>query len=174
MKPSPGHFERSKGSAEMSNNDVSIFISHAQLAVFNHTLERPFNLWTDRHVAQGFSWRPGSVSFGTVEESGVHLVSFKWQNFEDQISDLAIRVIDVPFEVENGEKVEIGSISDSTLVDVPAGIYQLRFECYGREGDDPPRIQLIFFRTNEPVFRVVKADPELAPEHDLFLTADPA
>jgi hypothetical protein len=158
----------------MSNNDASIFISYAQLAVFDHSLERPFNLWTDRHVAQGFSWRPGSVSFRTIEENGLHLVVCKLGALEDDIPILAIRVIDVPFEVKSGKRVEIGSISESKLVDVPQGIYQLRFECYGRRGDDFPRIKLIFFKTNDPTFRVVKADPELASAPEFLLTANPA
>ena len=45
-------------------------ISHAQLAVFDSTLTAPFNDWTDDHVKQGFAWRPGSVSFMTLDTAG--------------------------------------------------------------------------------------------------------
>jgi Competence protein J (ComJ) len=52
------------------DGQVRLIISHSQIAVFDPSLERPFNSWTDAHVAQGFSWRPGSVSFSTLCEWG--------------------------------------------------------------------------------------------------------
>ncbi len=157
-----------------SDNNMSMIISYAQLIAFDSSLERPFNLWTKRHVAQGFAWRPGSVSFRTVEESGPHLVTCKVDTLRDDIPASAIRAIEVPFAVKSDKGIEIASISESKSIDVPSGTYQLRFECYGPGGDGLPLIQLIFFKTDEPTFRIVKADSGLSSKRDLLLTADPA
>lgn len=51
-------------------------ISYSQLAVFQKGMENPFNDWEDTHVNQGFAWRPGSVSFGSLladEESFIQI-----------------------------------------------------------------------------------------------------
>ncbi|WNZ26896.1 hypothetical protein HJG54_28635 [Leptolyngbya sp. NK1-12] len=40
-----------------------------QVAVFDPSLEYPYNDWLPQHAAQGFTWRPGSVSFGTLTQS---------------------------------------------------------------------------------------------------------
>lgn len=42
-----------------------ISISYSQLCVFDPALTEPYNEWLPEHNAQGFSWRPGSVSFAT-------------------------------------------------------------------------------------------------------------
>jgi hypothetical protein len=55
----------------------AIEILYRQIAVFRSRLEHPFNDWTPRHVKQGFSWRPGSVSFATLVESGPHSVEVR-------------------------------------------------------------------------------------------------
>ncbi|MBN9391540.1 MAG: hypothetical protein J0I20_26140 [Chloroflexi bacterium] len=46
------------------------YISYSQLIIFDNELEAPFNDWRPEHVAQGFSWREGSVSFRTLEDNG--------------------------------------------------------------------------------------------------------
>jgi hypothetical protein len=46
---------------------MSILVSYNQISVFDPDLDEPFNDWSDAHVRQGFSWRPGSVSFAAAE-----------------------------------------------------------------------------------------------------------
>jgi len=155
----------------MGTNELVISVSYSQLAVFDHSLERPFNEWTDRHVAQGFSWRPGIVAFRTIEEGGKHLVTIRLEAQESDPALDAIRVIDVPFEVPPSGAIEIGSISDSVSLELPSDIYQLRFECYERANNAIPRVSLLFYSSSEPRFDVVRADSELNPGTDLLLTA---
>jgi hypothetical protein len=158
----------------IGTNELTISVSYSQLAVFDHSLERPFNAWTDRHVAQGFSWRPGSVAFGTIEDGGPHLVTVRLDARESDPALDAIRVIDVPFEVPPSGAIEIGSISDSVLLELPSDIYQLRFECYERANSPTARLRLLFCRNSNPRFDIVRADSELNPGTDLLLIASPA
>ena len=158
----------------MESSELTISVSYSQLAVFDHALERPFNRWSDRHVAQGFSWRPGSVAFRTIEEGGQHLVTVRLDAHEGEPAPSAIRVIDVPFEVPLNGAIEIGSISDSVSLELPSGVYQLRFECYDRANSTSPRVRLLFNRNNNPGFKVVRADSGLNSVADLVLTALPA
>ena len=158
----------------MTEADKPISVSYSQLAVFDHSLERPFNVWTDRHVAQGFAWRPGSVAFRTIEESGRHLVSIRVDSQRVVSKSNANRIIDVPFVVPRNGKVEIGSISDSVSIEITPGIYQMRFECYEGVVDENPRIRLSFAKSNNPRFELVRADKEINLGADLLLTASPA
>jgi hypothetical protein len=113
----------------MSSVEFPIVVSYAQVTVFDHSLEHPFNHWTDKHLAQGFSWRPGSAAFRTVVESGQHLVTVTVNVAEDEQPPSAVRILDVPFEVPADGAIEIGSVSDSSLLEIPSGTYRLRFEC---------------------------------------------
>src|ERR1700743_191003 len=92
---------------------LALDITYSQVAVFHPSLKQPFNIWTDRHVAQGFAWRPGSVSFSTIDEGGVHTIRVSVISSFVEISPAAIRVIEVPFRVPSDGSVEIASISDS-------------------------------------------------------------
>jgi hypothetical protein len=158
----------------MASMDFPIMVSYSQLAVFDPSLERPFNEWTRGHVAQGVSWRPGSVSFRTIQEGGRHLIMVSVEANQVEPEPAVIRAIDVPFEVPPGGAVEIGSISESTLFELPPGLYQLRFECYGRANSETPRVRFVFCRDDDPVFRLLRVDSDLHPSKDLLLTALPA
>jgi hypothetical protein len=158
----------------MESLEFRIMVSYSQIAVFDRALERPFNDWTRGHVAQGFSWRPGSVGFRTIAEGGQHLVTVRIDANEGEPSQEAVRVIDVPFEVPPGGAVEIASISDGVPLELPSGIYQLRFECYERTNSPSPRIRLLFNPDKNPSFRIVRADSELNPGVDLLRIASPA
>ncbi len=163
-----------QGCSIMSSVEFPILVSYSQVTVFDHSLERPFNQWTDKHVAQGFSWRPGSAAFRTISESGQHLVTVTVDVIEDQQPPDAIRVIDVPFEVPSDGAVEIGSISDSSLLEIPPGTYRLRFECYEPVSGQAARIRFLFSRNTHPTFGIVRADPELNSEGQLLLTTSAA
>jgi Competence protein J (ComJ) len=158
----------------MSSVEFHILVSYSQVTVFDHSLERPFNQWTDKHVAQGFSWRTGSAAFRTISEGGRHLVIVTMGVAEDVRPPNAVRIIDVPFEVPADGTVEIGSISDSSLLEIPSGKYRLRFECYRPVSDQAARIRFLFIKDASPIFHIVRADPELSPEEELLLTASAA
>jgi len=85
----------------------------------------------------------------------------------------ALCVIDVLFEVPPSGIVEIGSISASEFLEIPSGLYQLRYECYDPASSPTPRIRLLFHRNTKPRFYVVRTDSELDRGTDLLLTASP-
>ena len=107
------------------------------------------------------------MSFGTLEESGRHVVNIVAE--EHEVLPQAVRAIQVPFEVPSGGPIEIASIPDSRLVSIPPGVYQLRFECCPEL-----RVRLVFIKSQNPSFEIVRADAELSRTKDLVLTAWPA
>jgi Competence protein J (ComJ) len=152
----------------------SLYVSYAQVAVFDSALEKPFNDWTERHIQQGFSWRPGSVSFATIEEAATHLVTIDVAD-DASVSEAAIRVIETPFHVPQNGSIEIASISESFVTDVPFGLYALRFSYFLATALSEPRITFQFIKTNQPSFAILRADPGLsARTGDLLLSASPA
>lgn len=152
----------------------SLEVSYSQLAVFASSLAQPFNDWTDRHVAQGFAWRPGSVSFRTLLEGGRHLVEICVVDHLGPVDSEAVRVIDVPFEVPQDGGIEIGSISETIPLTLPVGSFELRCEFLRPETQEGERVRLTFARTDMSHFRLVRADRDLSPGEELLTTASPA
>jgi hypothetical protein len=145
-----------------------VLITYGQLAVFDPSLQNPFNDWTRRHLAQGFAWRPGSVSFSTISD-GEHEIELTSLNGDVPISPVAIRVIEVPFHVPKSEFVEVTSIGDGRQLKLSGGMYQLRFEL------SPQReIRLFFLSCSQPRFAVSRADNALDLSGTLLETAKPA
>ncbi|WP_162125711.1 competence protein ComJ [Pseudoxanthomonas wuyuanensis] len=127
-----------------------LFVSYSQIAVFRHDLQSPFNSWTDEQVRQGFSWRPGSVSFKVLIESGTCSLEIFDEPFHEFSNKDCIRAIEVPFEVPKNGKVEIASISEGHIITISAGTVQLRFEAF-----DNNVIRLSFLRDAPPRFEVL-------------------
>ena len=153
---------------------VKVDVSYSQLAVYASALQQPFNDWTDRHVAQGFAWRLGSVSFRTMVEDGSHLVEIDITDHVGAIHPDAVRVIDTPFEVPEDGKIEIGSIYDAVTLSLPAGSFLLRCEFLQTAGGDGERVHLTFARKDAPRFAVVRADESLSTNGELLTTAHAA
>lgn len=149
-------------------------VSYSQLAVFASSLSQPFNDWTDQHVAQGFAWRPGSVSFRTMSESGTHLVDIEVVDRLNAVHPDAVRAVEVPFEVPADGEIEIGSIAETVPLTLPAGSFVLRCEFLRSPGEGGDRVRLIFAKLEAPRFAVVRADQELAVGKELLTTAEPA
>jgi len=148
-------------------------VSYSQLAVFHSALASPFNDWTNTHVAQGFSWRPGSVSFRTLEQAGPIDVDVV-RSAADVDASPAKRIIAVPFEVDATGDVEVATISAGQPLRLPPGRYRLTFE-HGVTAEGVMWARLSF----EPVEAaatpsVVKADAELSPPANLLMDAEPA
>ena len=148
-------------------------VLYSQIAVLDTAITNLFNDWTDRHVKQGFAWREGSVSFATLEGGGKHQVEVVVTSEDVELSPEAARIIQVPFKSTSGT-IEIASISDEASVDLPAGMYSLRFECFPAQNGQEPKVRLVFRRTESPTFEVLRADPELSLDGELLLTASPA
>ncbi len=153
---------------------INTEVSYGQLAVFASALEKPFNDWTDQHVAQGFAWRPGSVSFRTIVEDGPHLIEIAIADHVGAIHPDATRSIEVPFDVPEDGAVEIGSISATTPLSLPAGSFLLRCEFLQPACAAGERVRLTFSRKDPPHFAVLRADAALSISGKLLMTAEAA
>jgi hypothetical protein len=152
----------------------SVEVSYAQLAVFDSTLAAPFNDWTDDHVNQGFAWRPGSVSFSTLDSAGAVLVEVFRSRTLDESKSGAERIIAVPFRVPEHGNIEVASISGGLPLQIPPGEYELTFE-HGRRPDQGMWANLYFTSAPAPALpRVVRADAALVPPAVFVMTAEPA
>mgnify|MGYP003387854617 CR=1 FL=1 len=153
---------------------VNIDVSFGQLCVFQSTLKDPFSEWTDEHVAQGFAWRPGSASFRSVVDAGEHRVDISVVNHLEKIGDDVVRAIEVPFEVSEDGAVEIGSIADTVVLNLPPGSYLLRCEFLHPITDAFERTRLTFAKGEQPRFKVALADSMLSPGGEILTIALPA
>jgi hypothetical protein len=153
---------------------IDLNVSYGQLSVFLSSLVRPFNDWTDRHVAQGFAWRDGSVSFRTLEEAGPHAVSVDVVDYIGSVDSDAVRVIEVPFDVPADGAVEVASITEAIPLRLPHGRFLLRCEFLKPPSDGRERVRLVFAKKDPPRFAVVRADPALAVSGELLTMAEAA
>jgi hypothetical protein len=158
----------------MATMSFFLSLSHSQIAVFDGRLEQPFNMWTEKHVNQGFSWRPGAVSFRTIASGGRHHVGLLITPEEVELPSDAVRIIQVPFEVPSHGSVEVASIPDARPFELRPGSYALRYECFPLDGGSEPRVNFVFMKRDNPTFSVLRADAELSLSGELLLTASPA
>ncbi|WP_437955259.1 competence protein ComJ [Sorangium sp. So ce119] len=150
---------------------IILEVAYSQISAFQSNLKNPFNDWTDRHTAQGFSWRPGSVSFRTLDAEGSATVTVEKGTTLD-VSPSTIRAIHVPFHVPTGVGVEVGTIIETVEFELPAGDYTLLFE-HGRRDSSGMWCKFRFVPgTTYP--RVLRADEALSPEEELLMDAQPA
>ncbi|MEE4273254.1 MAG: competence protein ComJ [Thermoanaerobaculales bacterium] len=147
-------------------------VSYGQIAIFDPALKNPFNDWSERHNQQGFSWRPGSVSFATIENAGEMRVSVL-SSEEFHQDGQAIRVIRVPFSVPAAGQIEVASIADSVLVEVAPGEYSLYFEHMVLAAEEAMIANLVFLRRLEEP-KILLADDLLSPGYPLLMEAGPA
>jgi hypothetical protein len=155
-------------------NTIRFEVLYSQLAVFASALSHPYNDWTDKHVAQGFAWRPRSVSFRTILEAGPHIVDVDVVDHLGVVHPDAVRAVEVPFDVPDDGAIEIGSIAETVAVSLPSGAYLLRCEFLRSTGDDEARVRLTFATKDAYLFSVVRADQELKVPSELLTTAEPA
>ncbi|ERF85425.1 hypothetical protein JQ559_00985 [Bradyrhizobium viridifuturi] len=154
---------------------IGFQLSYGQLSVFASALKDPYNDWTDQHISQGFTWRPGSVSFSSMVGSGRHSVDIHVVNHAAPVHPNAVRAVEVPFEVPADGAIEVGSISETVPLELPAGSFLLRCEFFQPSGThEDERVRLTFAKKDAPRFAVVRADPELSIGDELLKTARPA
>jgi len=95
-----------------------LYVTYQQVSLFDPTLPQPFNSWEDKHVAQGFSWRNGSVSFGTLNPDGEIVIEIATSN-EPKLSNGVIRAIVIPFEIPESGILELATITESCQLAPP-------------------------------------------------------
>lgn len=153
---------------------IDLSVSYSQIAVFDGHLDHPFNDWRPEHVDQGFAWRPGSVSFSTLVQSGRIAVSITLAGVEDEVRRDASRVIVVPFFVPGHGEVEVATISGSAAFSMRPGAYSLTFSHGVLDGGDM-WAKFVFARTLEPIeAKIELADQLLKVPERLVMSADPA
>lgn len=155
----------------MSTANFALHVSHAQICIFESSLDQPFNDWSDKSFSQGFAWRPGSASFRTVLDDGRHLVSLFLNEEVPPLDENCIRAFRVPFEALEGN-VEVASVSDSTPLSIPSGSYALQVEMLEPlDGQAKVNVRLT---TGASDFKVLRSDPDLNVPDELDLLALPA
>ncbi len=154
----------------MSEVSFETNIFYSQLALFQYGLDNPFNDWNETHVNQGFSWREGSVSFGTLSSDGDCKITVRLTK-KIEIDNDIIRAIVVPFKVEKGG-IEIGSVMETVVIDIPGGNYELLFTV--KRVNSTEYYTFSFMESENTVAIVLKADDELNLPDNLLMEANPA
>ena len=156
----------------MSEISLKVYLSHSQLCVFLSSLPQPFNDWSDRSFTQGFAWRPGSVSFRTVEGEADHKINFFVDEIVPNLPVDTVRAFRVPFDAQDG-KIEIAGVCDTIPLDVRACNYILQVEMLALKPGHMPEINV---RLNEGKvgFYILKADEEITVNEPFDLNAIPA
>lgn len=150
--------------------DKEISVSYRQICLFSKKLKKPFNDWTKIHSSQGFAWRPGSVSFATVVDSGRYVVSIDFPR-SVELHEATTRAISVPFQVVSKAKYEIASISDGFDLELGPADYQLVFQDWSV--GEVLRCKLSFIVDGDSNPRILKSDSTLAPGTELLMKAEP-
>jgi hypothetical protein len=146
---------------------ADLAISHAQVCVFDPALATPFNDWSERHVQQGFSWRPGSVSFAVEPDCPQLHVAVYCSTSKPKLAD-ASTAIRVPFEVPPAGEVEVASIADGFLVRITPGGYDLYFALRGQ------RVDLTFAERAHAEAQVIVSWHLASPQPSYLMEANPA
>jgi len=152
--------------------EFTLGIDYHQIAVFNPDLRDPFNDWTDVHVRQGFSWRHGSVSFGTLSQSGQFRVVVSVRK-EVDLPDGTVRAISVPFLVDSNG-VEVGGVFGGVRLGIASGHYKLVFVAQKVTHQEAEVYHFQFIQAENPAAQILVADAELDPPDELCMTAEPA
>lgn len=151
-------------------------ITHSQINVFDEQFP-DFNNWTEEHVAQGFSWRKGHVSFGVPDHDGSTLVDVRAVDEFPPLSDAVNRVIKVPFLVSS--RMIVATIIDDAITDIKKSSYQLEFRLLDgnlRDQQYPHSLLVELFLKEDisPIFEIVRRDGEMTTDSVLTTKADPA
>jgi len=158
----------------MATAKFEIFVTYSQISIFDPELDEPFNDWKPQHSAQGFSWRPESVSFGTLVDGGEMEVEV-YVGPEMELQSTTERAIMVPFRVLKSGLIEVASISDSQVVKIPSGNYALLFETgFDKENDNKLWSKFSFTKREKVEPKIICADDELNPIYPLLMETVPA
>lgn len=149
-------------------------LTYSFIAVHLPNLSRPLNQWTRIHGEQGFSWRPGSVSFGTIDADGPFPTRVEYREFYVPPAQV-VRLLRVPFEVDSEGIVFSGpNPGEDWPVPIPAGYYAVYFAIESI-GEDIWRYTITFVPSNSEVkAEILQADKLLSPPQHLLMQAEPA
>ena len=150
-------------------------IFYHQLVVFDESTAPVANDWREQHVAQGFTWRPGTVSFATLGDLGDLRVEVHIVDDIDVLPD-AVRAIVVPFAVSPPGRVGLSDTVNEATTRVPPGEYTLLWQIgylNEEEGKEAEWCRLTFVTSPDTQPEILRADELLSPEYPLLMEADP-
>lgn len=150
-------------------------IFYHQLIVSDQSTAPVPNDWREQHVAQGFTWRPGTVSFATLGDLGDLRVEVRVADDLDVLPE-AVRAIVVPFAVSPPGSVGLSDTVDEVTTRVPPGEYALLCEMgylSEEEGEEAEWCRLTFAPRRDVQPEILRADELLSPEYPLLMEADP-
>lgn len=142
-----------------------VHITYGQILVHREGHPAPNRLWSDDHVAQGFAWTEGAVSFGVPDHDGCCRLRVSMGGGPPV--EAALWAVQIPFE--SFGKVEVGTLFEKTPLELPAGRYALAFAAFegaGGEEEEVYLLELVFRPEAAPGFRILKQG-ELASERVL-------
>lgn len=152
-----------------------VTITHSQINVFDSSTP-DFNLWSDEHVAQGFAWRAGHVSFGTPDHDGRSLVMAEVVSSFAPLTPDVLRAIRVPMTVAT--KLYVATIIDDVPLDISAGTYELEYRLRKgiAEGENKCALIVEFSFMEKAVgdFAILARSGEMTADQILTKTAKPA
>ena len=172
-KPPLSVSEEKKHTALSEVHNFGIF--YHQLIVFDESAAPVPNDWREQHVAQGFSWRPGTVSFATLGDFGDLRVEVRVADDLDVLPE-AVRAIVVPFAVLPPGRVGLSDTVDNANTRVPPGDYALLCEMgylSEEEGEEAEWCQLTFAPRRDVQPEILRAGELLSPQYPLIMEADP-
>ena len=144
-------------------------VSWYTIIVHDAQFNEPYNDWTRVHSQQGFAWRPGTVSFATLDITPTTIEVCL--GAEAHLRPDAIRAIRVPFDVG---RLGVNVVStNSRALQVPTGNYSLTFEQGQENAGQRLWTVLTFVPDKHPAPAVLRADSELSPPPTLVMTAEP-
>lgn len=150
----------------------TIPVLYSQLAFFSADLETPYNDWTDMHVAQGFAWRPKSVSFAIPDEFTELDIDLREVD-QLPLGFAANRVIRVPLVVEGNRGAEFGNVIETVPVKLADGHYSILFQLYLTEKGSGVRAE-ISICPGDCTAAVLMADEKLDVPQTLLMDAQAA
>ena len=107
--------------------EVDLFIFYGQLIVHDEKAADILQDWTEQDGGQGFSWEPGSVSFGTLGDVGELQVEVRVTE-DFAVTPEAVRAVVVPMCVSSSGRVVLSDCVNDETLSVPPGEYALLFE----------------------------------------------
>ena len=157
--------------------ETILSIDYGQVLVHLEGHPAPERLWTDAHVAQGFAWSEGAVSFGIPDHDG--LCRLRVTHADAALLDpQALWALQVPFEVSG--PLELGTLFQTERLAVPHGTHALVFAALpgaggaGADEEEAYLLQLVFVRDDAPTFRILKQGGDLTTDEILCTGSEQA
>ena len=145
-------------------------VSYSQISLFRNE-EHLFNGWTDEHVAQGFAYRKGHVSFGVPDHDGQVKIEFRIEP-SYELKPQVLRAIQVPFSVDANHVVIATIFQEWKLNIEDNAIYSLYFEILEEDQEDfAYTLKFTLVPDDEPDFRVLRKSDEMTSDVVITTTA---